>query len=331
MAKKNESSVARYLIKRVLLSIPLLLVITILTFLLVRIAPGDPTKMFISPRTRPEDREQIRRNLGLDRPLYVQYGIWLKNLVTRGDLGFSLVNGRPVLESIMERVPATLVLMGTAYVLSIILALPLGIYSAVRQYSFFDYVFTIFSFVGISLPPFWLALMAIYYFSLRWDLFPPMGMTNLVEGSPLELGVDLLWHLFLPVMVLTVRNLATWSRYIRSSLLEVLGEDYIRTAYSKGLSEVQVIWRHALRNSLLPLITIIALSLPEILAGAFIIEFIFAWPGMGRLGMEAVFHRDYTILMGDIFISSILVVFANIIADMCYSLVDPRIRLEGTS
>jgi len=173
--------------------------------------------------------------------------------------------------------------------------------------------------------------MAIYYFSLKMGIFPPMGMSSVIDGSFWEQCGDLFWHLALPMMVLTVRNLATWSRYIRSSLLEVLNEDYIRTAYSKGLSELQVLMGHALKNSMLPLITIIGLSLPDIMAGAFIIEYIFAWPGMGRLGMEAVFHRDYTILMGDIFISSVLVVLANILADASYALVDPRIRLEGKS
>jgi len=321
--------VLQYILRRLGLAIPLLLVISVITFLLIRLAPGDPTKMFISPRTRPEDREQIRRNLGLDRPLHVQYAIWLKNLVTKGDLGFSLVNGRPVLESILERVPATIILMGTSYILSILLSLPLGIFSAVRQYSFFDYLFTIFSFTGISLPPFWLALMAIYLFALKLQLLPPMGMSYMIDGGFFQKAGDLLWHLALPVAVLTIRNLASWSRYIRSSLLEVLGEDYIRTAYSKGLSELQVIMRHGLKNSLLPLITIVGLSLPDILAGAFIIEYIFAWPGMGRLGMEAVFHRDYSILMGDIFISSVLVILANIIADVSYAVADPRIRLEG--
>ncbi|MCQ2735724.1 MAG: ABC transporter permease [bacterium] len=315
-----------WLIKRVAGAVPLILVITVLTFLIVRMAPGDPTKMFISPNTAPEDREQIKRNLGLDKPLHVQYGIWLKNFVTKGDLGYSLVNGRPVLESIMERVPATVILTGTAYLLSIIIALPIGIYSALRPYSFLDYLFTLLSFVGLSMPPFWLALMAIWLFSLAVPIFPPMGMGILVDASPWESFVDLCWHLALPVFVLTVRNLASWSRYIRSSLIEVSGQDYIRTAWSKGLGEIAVLWIHSLRNSLLPFITVVALSLPEILAGAFIIEQIFAWPGMGRLGMEAVFHRDYTLLMGDILISSILVIFANIAADILCAYSDPRIR-----
>lgn len=318
----------KYFLKRILGAIPLIFAISIVTFLLIRLAPGDPTKMFISPQTRPEDREQIRRNLGLDKPLYIQYGVWLKNLVTKGDLGYSLVNGKSVTKEICDRIPATLLLMGISYILSILIALPIGIYSAMRPYSIPDYILTFLSFIGLSMPAFWLALMVIYYFSLKIPLFPPMGMTSLIEPNFWDGILDIASHLVLPVFVLTVRNLAVWGRYIRSSLLEVLGEDYIRTAYAKGFTEIAVLWRHALRNSLLPLITVIALSIPEILAGAFIVEQIFAWPGMGRLGMEAVFHRDYTLLMGDIFISSLLVVFANIAADMLYSAVDPRIRLS---
>lgn len=318
----------KYVLKRIAGAVPLILIITIITFVIVRLAPGDPTKMFISPNTRPEDRERIKANLGLDKPLYIQYGIWLKNFVLKGDLGYSLINGRPVLDSIMERVPATLLLMGISYLLSIIIALPLGIYSAVKPYSPFDYIFTFFSFLGLSMPPFWLALMVIWLFSLKIPIFPPMGMNMLVGASFWDSVKDISWHLVLPVFVLTVRNLASWNRYIRASLIEVMGEDYIRTAKSKGLTEMKVLTVHALRNALLPFITVIALSIPEILAGAFIVEQIFAWPGMGRLGMEAVFHRDYTLLMGDILISSFLVVFANIAADIFYGIADPRIRVK---
>ena len=318
----------KYVLKRVAGAIPLILIITIITFVIVRLAPGDPTKMFISPNTRSEDRERIKANLGLDKPLYIQYGIWLKNFILKGDLGYSLINGRPVLDSIMERVPATLLLMGISYLLSIIIALPLGIYSAVKPYSTFEYIFTFFSFLGLSMPPFWLALMVIWLFSLKFPIFPPMGMNMLVDAPFWDSVKDLSWHLVLPVFVLTVRNLASWNRYIRASLIEVMGEDYIRTAKSKGLTEMKVLTVHALRNALLPFITVVALSIPEILAGAFIVEQIFAWPGMGRLGMEAVFHRDYTLLMGDILISSFLVVFANILADICYGIADPRIRVK---
>ena len=318
----------KYVLKRIAGAIPLILIITIITFVIVRLAPGDPTKMFISPNTRPEDRERIKANLGLDKPLYIQYGIWLKNFVLKGDLGYSLINGRPVLDSIMERVPATLLLMGISYLLSIIIALPLGIYSALKPYSAFDYIFTFFSFLGLSMPPFWLALMVIWLFALKIPIFPPMGMNMLVDASFWNSVKDISWHLVLPVFVLTVRNLASWNRYIRASLIEVTGQDYIRTAKSKGLTNMRVLTVHALRNALLPFITVVALSIPEILAGAFIVEQIFEWPGMGRLGMEAVFHRDYTLLMGDILISSFLVVFANIAADIFYGIADPRIRVK---
>ena len=318
----------KYVLKRIAGAIPLILIITIITFVIVRLAPGDPTKMFISPNTRPEDRERIKANLGLDKPLYIQYGIWLKNFVLKGDLGYSLINGRPVLDSIMERVPATLLLMGISYLLSIIIALPLGIYSALKPYSAFDYIFTFFSFLGLSMPPFWLALMVIWLFALKIPIFPPMGMNMLVDASFWNSVKDISWHLVLPVFVLTVRNLASWNRYIRASLIEVTGQDYIRTAKSKGLTNMRVLTVHALRNALLPFITVVALSIPEILAGAFIVEQIFAWPGMGRLGMEAVFHRDYTLLLGDILISSFLVVFANIAADIFYGIADPRIRVK---
>lgn len=320
-----------YFLKRLAGAIPLILIITALTFVIVRLAPGDPTKMFISPNTPPEDREIIRRNLGLDKPLHIQYFIWLKNFILKGDLGYSLVNGRPVLDSILERIPATLILMGASYLLSVIIAFPLGIFSALKPYSFFDYFLTFFSFVGLSMPPFWLALMVIWLFSLKFPIFPPMGMGILVDAPFWDSVVDLTWHLALPAFVLTIRNLAAWTRYIRSSLIEVSGQNYIRTAWSKGLGEYSVLTVHALRNALIPFITVLALSIPEILAGAFIVEQIFAWPGMGRLGMEAVFHRDYTILMGDILISSLLVVFSNIAADILCAYIDPRIRLQGQS
>lgn len=316
----------RFILKRILGSLPTLFIVTILSYFILLMAPGDPTEMMMNPRTRPEDRARIKANLGLDKPVYIQYGIWLKNLVLHGNLGYSLVNGRPVLKSIVERLPATLVLMLWAYLISFLLAVPLGVISAVRQYSVYDYVLTFLAFVGLSIPSFWLALMAIYFFSLKLGWFPTMGMSSLTGGSLWYQFFDFLHHLVLPASVLAVRNLAGWTRYLRASLLEVIKEDYIRTAYAKGLPGRVVIYKHALRNALLPLITLLGLSLPELTAGAFIVEFLFSWPGMGRLGMEAVFHRDYTILMGDILLASILVIAGNIIADILYAWADPRIK-----
>lgn len=316
----------KFIVKRIMGALPVLFLVTVISYVILIMAPGDPTEMMMNPRTRPEERARIRANLGLDKPVYVQYGIWLKNLVLHGNLGYSLINGRPVAKSIIERLPATLVLMVSACLISFILALPLGVISAVRQYSIYDYVLTFLAFVGLSIPSFWLALMAIYFFSLKLGWFPTMGMSSLMGGGFWYQFWDFLWHLILPASVLAVRNLAGWTRYLRASLLEVIREDYIRTAYAKGLPGRMVIYKHALRNALLPLITLLGLSLPELTSGAFIIEFLFSWPGMGRLGMEAVFHRDYTILMGDILLASVLVIAGNIIADILYAWADPRIK-----
>ncbi|MBI2251723.1 MAG: ABC transporter permease [Armatimonadetes bacterium] len=317
----------KYIFKRIIGAIPLLILITLISYAIIFFSPGDPTLMMINPRTPPQEIERIKANLGLDKPFYVQYGIWLKNLILRGELGYSLVNGRKVGISILERIPATLVLMGSAYFLSFILALPLGIFSSLKQNTFYDYLLTFFAFLGLSIPGFWLALMSIYFFSVKLGWFPALG-SSFFEGGFWNNLLDLIKHLVLPVAVLTLKNLASWMRYIRASMIEILKENYIRTALAKGLSMKEVIYKHALRNALLPIITLMGLTLPDLISGAFIIEFIFSWPGMGRLGMEAVFHRDYPILMGDILFSSILVILGNLIADITYAWADPRIRLK---
>ena len=316
----------KYITKRMLGMLPTLFLVTIISYFVILMAPGDPTEYMLNPRTRPEDRQLMKENLGLNKPIIVQYGIWVKNLVTKGDLGFSMVNGRPVMQSILERMPATLVLMGSAYILSLLISIPLGVVSAVKQYSFWDYLFTFLAFIGLSMPSFWLALMSIYIFALKLGWLPTGGISSVYGANFFVHFFDFLKHLILPAFVLTVRNLADWTRYLRSSMLEVINEDYIRTARAKGLSEFTVIYKHALRNALLPVITLFGLSLPILVSGAFIIEHIFGWPGMGQLGMNAVFQRDYTILMGDILLSSVLVLVGNLLADIMYAWADPRIR-----
>ncbi len=318
----------RFIIKRLLISIPVLLAVTVITFILIHKAPGDPADMMMNPRTRPEDRARIRRNLGLDRPLHVQYGIWLKNLVTKGDMGYSLVDGKPVAEAIMERLPATLILMGTAYTLSLLIAIPLGVTAALRKNSIYDHILTFFSFFGLSVPSFWLALLVIYLFTSRLGWFPSVGMSSVEGVGPLAMAANVSWHMFLPVMVLTFRNIAGWTRYLRSSMIEVLNEDYIRTARALGIPEKEIIYRYALKPAFLPMITLIGLSIPEIAAGSFVIEFLFGWPGIGRLGIEAMARRDYSIMMGDILIASILIILANLLADILYGWADPRIRVK---
>ncbi|HPZ10695.1 MAG TPA: ABC transporter permease [Candidatus Eremiobacteraeota bacterium] len=319
----------KYILKRLAITIPTLFAISLISFLIIHLSPGDPTAMMIDPKTRPEDRERIKKNLGLDKPLPQQYFIWLNNLVFHRDMGYSLVNGKPVLKSIMERLPNTLILMGLSYLTAILLALPLGIYSAVKQYSPGDYILTVLSFTGISIPSFWLGLMLICLFTVKLQLLPSIGTISPDIGDNIIIQIyDFIKHLIMPFFVLVFTNLAAWSRYVRSSMLEVLKADYIRTARAKGQSELKVLYKHALRNAMIPLITLIGLSLPDLLAGAFVTEMIFSWPGMGRLGMDAIFHRDYTVLMGTIMFSSIVIIVSNLITDIFYVITDPRIRFD---
>ncbi len=320
--------VVRFILRRVLLSIPILLVVTIITFWLIHSVPGDVSDMLINPRTKPEERERIRHNLGLDKPLPVQYAMWLKGLVLKGNLGYSLVDGVPVRKKIFERMPATLLLMGGAYVLSFMIALPLGVHSAVRRGTWCDHLLTFFSFAGLSVPSFWLSLMAIYLFTQKLGLFPSVGGVFWKEEGLFHKIPVVAWYMFLPCMVLAFRNIAVWSRYLRSSMIEVLQEDYIRTAKALGIAEDTILYKYALKPALLPLITLVGLTLPDVASGSFVVEFLFGWPGIGRLGIEAINLRDYPLIMGDILIASVIIILANLISDLMYGWVDPRIRVR---
>ncbi len=316
----------RYIFRRILHSIPLLLIISIICFSLMHLAPGGPTALFAqNPKIRAEDIQRIRRNFGLDQPVPIQYLKWLKSVML-GDWGYSFVTGQPVTKMILERVPATLELMIGAFILSIILGVAIGILSAVKQYSFFDYIATLGSFFGFSMPVFWFALMMIFIFAglLRW--LPSAGMYTI--GMDFSL-IDRIRHLIMPTIVLSLLYIASWSRYMRSSLLEELCKDYVRTAKAKGLSERVVVLKHAVRNSLIPVVTVVALQIPSLFTGAIITETIFAWPGMGRLFYDSVTRQDYTVLMGILMIASALIVLFNLIADILYAWLDPRIRYDS--
>jgi peptide/nickel transport system permease protein len=311
--------------------IPLLFIISIVSFLLMTMAPGDPTAMFVNPESSSsanQDLSAIRDKLGVDQPIYVQYAKWIKLIIVDGDFGYSFQDGRPVLEKIVERVPATLLLMGTAIFISFCIALPIGIYSAVRQYSPLDNTFTLLSFVGISIPSFFFAIMMMLVFSLNLGWFPASNMRG-DEGN-LPQALDILYHLILPASVLAFGLVAQYSRFMRSSMLEVIHQDYIRTARAKGVSEGRVIFKHAVRNAMLPIITLIGLQLPHLFGGALIIEQIFAWPGMGRLAIGSIFVRDYQVIMGVTMVTALLVVIGNLIADILYAVVDPRIQYGKT-
>ena len=297
----------KYISKRLLQLIPLLIGITIITFFIMHLAPGDPTALYTDPNIKPEELIRIRANWGLDKPVAVQYLIWLKN-AAKLDFGTSYISGKPVAEEVFERLPATVLLMSLSFAIILLISIPVGVISAVKKGSVFDNTFTIVSFIFMSIPSFWLALVLMLVFSLRLEWLPPFG------------------NIVLPCATMVITGLAGITRYQRASMLEVLRQEYIKVARAKGLPEWVVIYKHALRNALIPIVTMLGLTLPDLFGGAFIIETIFAWPGMGRLGVSAVFSRNYPVIMGISVFTAVLIVLGNLLADIGYAIVDPRIR-----
>lgn len=316
----------KYIVQRVLISIPVLLGITVIVFLMAHMMPGDAVLAMITDNApMSEEMIEIRRGqLGLNRPLPVQYLDWMSQLL-RGNMGYSYITSEPIAETIANRIPATLELMGVSLIFSIIVGVILGIVSAMRQYSMLDYALTILGFAGVSIPVFFLGMVLIYVFALRLDIFPTSGM--LTPGEPFTLA-DNLRHLVLPATALGVLRTAVFMRYTRASMLEALHSEYITTARAKGLREQVVIIRHGLRNALIPIITVIGLSLPVLFGGAVIIEQIFQWPGMGLLYIFSITQRDSPMVMGLALISAVIVLVSNLLTDIVYALVDPRIRYD---
>lgn len=319
---------SEYLIRRILQMIPLLFIISLLSFTIAELAPGDPVMMYLAPDKRSlstEELNHLRHQLGLDQPVHIRYIYWLGNMV-KGNLGYSLRTNNTVLNEIKSRLPNTILLGGVSLLVSVLVAIPVGILSAVKRNSIFDYLATFGAFVGISIPSFWLALGLIVIFSFRLGILPSVGMSSLEAGmTPLQSLWDTIKHLILPVITLSYSSIAYWSRYQRAVLIEIFNQDYIRTARGKGLQESKVIFQHAFRSSLIPMVTLAGLSLPELVNGAYITEAIFGWPGMGRLGISAIMSRDYPVVMGVTMLSALLVVVGNLLADVCYAVVDPRI------
>jgi peptide/nickel transport system permease protein len=321
-----------YALRRLLLTLPLLVGITFVSFAVIHLAPGDPVEMQTGdmPAEAKRAYEQLRKEFGLDQPLPVQYWNWLNRLI-RLDLGRSFApHGRPVLTMIAERLPITLLLNVVEMLIIVALAVPIGVLSATRQYSTFDKVTTVFVFLGFATPDFWLALLLMILFGIQLGWLPISGLRsmNWEYMSFWQQQWDFLSHLVLPILVATFGGLAGFSRYMRQSMLEVIRQDYIQSARAKGLAERVVVGKHALRNALLPIVTILGLSLPGLIGGSVIVEWIFAIPGMGQLMVQAAFERDYPVLMGNLVIVSTLTLLANLAADLAYSLVDPRIRVS---
>jgi peptide/nickel transport system permease protein len=327
--------VGKFILRRLLGAIPLLLGIATLIFFVLNLAPGDPTAFYFSPNMPPAVMEQLRHNLGLDAPIHVLYVKWLLAFA-QGDFGYSFAQSRPVIDIMKEAIPNTLMLCAGAIVLVFALGMLLGVLQAVRQHSLFDSSSSVLALFFYSMPSFWLALMLMLLFSLKahqwgWPIaLPPTGITS-VDYEFLSTGgkiMDRIQHLILPVGTLTLALAAGVARYTRGQMLEVIRQDYIRTARAKGLPARTVIMKHALRNSLIPVITLLGLYLPLLFSGTVFIEMIFAWPGMGRTIVDAIFQRDYPLVMATTFLFAVMVVIGNLLADVLYAVADPRIRYD---
>lgn len=313
----------KYIWKRILIAIPVLIGITIIDYGIMCLA-GSPLEMLQGPRVSEAALEAKAIAMGLDKPFYVQYFIWLKQLL-QGNMGYSVKSYQPVLEMIKSHLGPTLLLMGVSLIVSLLIAIPAGIYSAVHQYSKGDYAVVTFSFLGSSVPSFFLALLLIYVFTVKLGVLPSSGMTTLgTEGG----FADVLKHMIMPVLVLAFSLAGSNIRYIRSAVLEILQQDYLRTARAKGIGRFKVIYKHALRNALVPIVTVIGMQIPMLFGGAVIIEQVFSWPGLGLMTMSAITARDYPVIMGVCLLSAIVVLAANLLTDIMYALVDPTITLE---
>jgi peptide/nickel transport system permease protein len=329
-----------YIIKRVVFMIPVLLGVTVISFFIIHLAPGKPTDIMteMNPKITPEARERLEKYYGLDKPVWIQYGMWLSRIV-KLDFGNSFsTDSRPVIDKIWDknipvfdrRISITLLINIISIFIILLFAIPIGVYSATHPYSFFDRVSTVFVFVGFATPTFWLALLLMIVFGVKFGCLPISGIKsfNYASLTGTSQFIDKSLHLVLPVFVSSFGGLAGMSRYMRSSMLETLRNDYITTARAKGLSEASVVYKHAFRNALLPIITVLCLSIPGLIGGSVIFETIFSIPGMGQLSFQAIMARDYPVVMGLLFITSILTLIANLIADICYAIVDPRIRVQ---
>ncbi|MFC0407266.1 ABC transporter permease [Roseomonas elaeocarpi] len=314
----------RYLALRLLQSLILLLLVSVIGFTILHLAPGGPMSQFLAGgEMSPEDIARVERQLGLDQPLPLQYLNWLARMLG-GDWGRSYRDGLPVLSVIGSHLGATLELMLTSTLIAVMLGCWLGVLGAIRRYSFFDMLVTVGSMIALSIPTFWFGLVVIFLFSVELDILPAGNRYTMGDGSIL----DQLHHLIAPSMVLALVSTAIWSRYMRSSMIDVLHQDFVRTARAKGIPERRILVRHTVRNALLPMITVAGLQMPNLLGGALVTETVFTWPGMGRLFLDSISYRDYPVVMGILMFTAVLVLLGSLLADLLYGVADPRMRLR---
>jgi len=310
----------KYVAKRIIQVIPTLFFVILTAFLLMKLIPGDPAMILLGPQARAEDIARFRQQLGLDRPLPLQFLIYLKRVLT-GDLGTSLVYRQSVLSLILERLPVTITLSLCALLIAVSIGIPAGVMAAVKHNSVIDLLVTILALMGLSIPIFWFGMMLIIVFSLKLGWLPAVGL-----GDPTKGLWDVVSHFILPSLALGILSTGTIARFTRSSMLEVLNQDYIRTAYAKGLRRSLILYRHALRNALVPVITVIGLQLGNLLAGAVLTETVFALPGLGKLMVDGIFRRDYMLVQGEVLFTAILYIFVNLAVDIAYAFINPKIR-----
>ncbi|MCD6290948.1 MAG: ABC transporter permease [Anaerolineae bacterium] len=332
----------RYIIRRLLALIPVLLGVSILVFSLIRLIPGDPVVVMLGEKARPQDIERLREEMGFNRPIYVQYLEWLGR-VLRGDLGKSIINRTPVMDELKQRLPATIEMVVMSMILGVTIGVSVGVLSAIKQNSWLDIASMFGALVGVSMPIYWLALILIYALAVNRKIFPPSArldvqltvvrrtgfmLIDTLLMHNFKLFLNAVWHLILPSIVLSTAIMPILARLTRSSMLEVLREDYVRTARAKGLQEKVVIIRHALKNALLPVVTVVGLQLGGLLGGALLTETIFSWPGMGLWTYRAILSRDYPIVQGAVLVSATIYVFVNLLVDISYAYLDPRIHYQ---
>ena len=311
----------KYILKRLLELIPVLILVSIFSFFIIQASPGDPIDNYVRPGMTEEQIEDIKEEYELDGSMAQQYFRWMSHIM-RGDLGTSIHQHRPVVDTISERLPATLMLLGTRLAFSLMIAIPLGLWAGLRKNKRSDNIISLISYLGISIPPFWLAMIGIILFSLKLHLLPSGGMHTVNVNT----AADLLWHMILPAFVLSLNNMAIFTRYIRSNTISQLEEDYVQTAMAKGTGKRKILFRHVLKNCLLPIITLAGINIAGLVCGSFVVETIFSWPGIGRLAMDAVGNRDFPLIMGYTMFSCIILILGNLIADVLYAVADPRIR-----